>query len=105
MTESRRNGGNGPAKAGGTNRRGDQLPRRAKSEVYSFVDYADITLLERPAIARTDFTLGSWGGGVRLSYAENATIGIEVADAWNQPVPGYDQDWRVALSWKLSIRP
>lgn len=79
--------------------------RFSKSEIYSFVDYADVTLLERAAIPRTDFTLGSWGGGVRLSYSENATIGVEVADAWDQPVPGYDQDWRVALSWKLSIRP
>jgi hemolysin activation/secretion protein len=77
----------------------------SKSEIYSFVDYADVTLLARPAIPRTDFRLGSWGGGVRLSYAENATIGLELADAWNQPVPGYDQDWRVALSWKLAIRP
>jgi hemolysin activation/secretion protein len=77
----------------------------AKSEIYSFVDYADVTLLARAAIPRTNFRLGSWGGGVRLSYAENATIGLELADAWNQPVPGYDQDWRVALSWKLSLRP
>ncbi|MCA0210418.1 MAG: hypothetical protein LCH74_15260 [Proteobacteria bacterium] len=77
----------------------------AKSEIYSFVDYADVTLLARTAIPRTDFRPGSWGGGVRLSYAENATIGLELADAWKQPVPGYDQDWRVALSWKLSIRP
>lgn len=77
----------------------------SKSEIYSFVDYADVTLLARTAIPRTDFRLGSWGGGVRLSYAENATIGLELADAWKQPVPGYDQDWRVALSWKLAIRP
>lgn len=79
--------------------------RLAKSEIYTFADYADVTLLERAAIPRTDFRLGSWGGGVRLSYAENATIGLELADAWKQPVPGFDQDWRVALSWKLSIRP
>lgn len=77
----------------------------AKSEIYTFADYADVTLLARTAIPRTGFRLGSWGGGVRLSYAENATIGLELADAWKQPVPGFDQDWRVALSWKLSIRP
>jgi len=77
----------------------------AKSEIYSFIDYADVTLLARTAIPKTNFRLGSWGGGVRLSYSENATIGLELADAWNQPVPGYDQDWRVALSWKLSLRP
>lgn len=79
--------------------------RFSKSEIYSFVDYADVTLLGRTAIPRTGFQLGSWGGGVRLSYAENATIGIELADPWKQPVPGFDQDLRVALSWKLSIRP
>lgn len=77
----------------------------SKSEVYTFVDYADVALLARPANPRTDFQLGSWGGGVRLAYAENASVGLEVADAWKQPVPGFGQDWRVALSWKLSIRP
>lgn len=77
----------------------------SKSEIYGFVDYADVTLLARTAIPKTNFRLGSWGGGVRLAYAENATIGLEIADAWRQPVPGFDQDWRVALSWKLSIRP
>lgn len=77
----------------------------AKSEIYGFVDYADVTLLARPAIPQSDFRLGSWGGGVRLSYADNATMGLEIADAWKQPVAGFDQDWRVALSWKLSIRP
>ncbi|MBN8843206.1 MAG: ShlB/FhaC/HecB family hemolysin secretion/activation protein [Sphingomonadales bacterium] len=77
----------------------------ATSEVYGFADYADVTLLTRPAAPRTSYQLGSWGGGVRLSYADNATLGLEVADAWKQPVPGFDQGWRVALSWKLSIRP
>ena len=77
----------------------------SKSEIYSFIDYADVTLLGRTAIARTDFQLGSWGGGVRLSYAENATIGLELAEPWKQPVPGFGQDLRVALSWKVSIRP
>ncbi|MDK2762021.1 MAG: hypothetical protein KYX64_11775 [Sphingopyxis sp.] len=77
----------------------------AKSEIYGFVDYADVTLLARTAIPRTKFTLGSWGGGVRMAYAQNGTIGLELADAWNQPVAGFKQNLRVALSWKLSIRP
>ena len=77
----------------------------ALSEIYGFADYADVTLLARPTNPRTGYRLGSWGGGVRLSYADNATVGLEVADAWKQPAPGFDQGWRVALSWKLSIRP
>lgn len=85
------------------------LPLRSgkldKSEIYGFVDYADVTLRARPTNPRTGFRLGSWGGGIRLSYAENATIGVELADAWRQPVPGFDQKWRVALNWRLSIRP
>ena len=64
-----------------------------------------MTLLARPATSRSRFDLGSWGGGVRLSYRDNATIGVEFADAWNQPAPGFDQGWRVALAWKVSIRP
>ena len=79
--------------------------RFAASELYGFADYADVTLLARPGIARTAYRLGSWGGGVRLAYAERASIGLEVADAWKQPVAGFGQGWRVALSWKLSIRP
>jgi hemolysin activation/secretion protein len=79
--------------------------RFAKSEIYTFADYADVTLLARTTTPRADYHLGSWGGGVRLSYAEYATIGLELADAWKQPVPGFGQDLRVALSWKLSLRP
>lgn len=99
------NGDRGYAAFGEVALRPLRVGRFAKSEIYTFADYADVTLLARTAIPRTDFRLGSWGGGVRLSYAENATIGLELADAWKQPVPGFDQDWRVALSWKLSIRP
>ena len=77
----------------------------AKSEIYGFADYADVTLLARPGGARSDFDLGSYGGGIRLSYADDATIGVEIADAWNQPVPGFDQGWRVAFNWTVSIRP
>lgn len=82
-----------------------QKGRFAKSEIYGFADYADVTLLSRPAMPRSDFTLGSWGGGVRLSYTDHASVGVEVADAWDQPVPGFDQGWRVAFSWTLSLRP
>src|SRR3546814_6398171 len=77
--------------------------RFAKSEIYSFVDYADVTLLERAAIPRTDFGLGSWGGGVRLSYADNATIGIEIADAWDQPVAGRSEEHTSELQSLMRI--
>ncbi|KTE21140.1 hypothetical protein ATE67_07435 [Sphingopyxis sp. H050] len=79
--------------------------RFAPSELYGFVDYADVTLLARPTNPRIGYRLGSWGGGIRLAYADHATIGLELADAWKQPVPGFDQGWRVAFSWKLSLRP
>lgn len=82
-----------------------QNGRMAKSEIYAFADYADVRLAARASTSAAAFRLGSWGGGLRLSYADNATIGLELADAWKQPVPGFGQDLRVALSWKLSIRP
>ncbi len=99
------NGDRGVAAFGELALRPLRTGKLAKTELYGFADYADVTLLARPTIARTDFRLGSWGGGVRLAYAENASIGVELADAWKQPVPGFGQDWRVALSWKLSLRP
>src|SRR3546814_12303362 len=99
------NGDRGYAAVGEVALRPLRSGRFAKSELYSFADYADVTLLERAAIPRTDIGLGSWGGGVRLSYADNATIRIEIAAAWDHPCPGYDQDSRVTPSRNLSSRP
>lgn len=78
----------------------------AASELYGFVDYAVVELLDRPGfIAGRDFDLGSAGGGVRLGYKDNAMIGLEVANTIDSPYAGYDSEWRFSVSWRVSFKP
>lgn len=77
----------------------------AASEIYAFADYADVRLRARGLNPAFDFKLGSAGGGMRLAYSDKATIGVEAVKAWKNPVPGFDQGWRFALTWRLSFRP
>lgn len=77
----------------------------ASSEIYGFADYARVTLLARPLNPATSFKLGSWGGGLRLAYSDKVAIGVEAAKPWKVPVAGFDDDWRLSVTWKLSLRP
>lgn len=79
--------------------------KMTNSEIYGFADYARVTLLSRPLNPTTSFELGSWGGGLRLAYSDKAAIGVEAAKPWKVPVAGFDNDWRLSVTWKLSLRP
>jgi len=79
--------------------------RFAQSEVYTFVDYAVIDLLNRPGFIGRDFDLGSAGGGIRLQYGEKTMIGLEAANTIDSPYAGYDSEWRFSVTWRLSLRP
>ncbi|WP_260928756.1 ShlB/FhaC/HecB family hemolysin secretion/activation protein [Novosphingobium sp. 9] len=74
------------------------------SELYAFIDYGSTTYLERYPYLRTRLTLGSWGGGVRVDWNRRAKLGLELAKPWNLPVAGFDNDWRVLVSWNLSMK-
>ena len=52
-----------------------------------------------------DIDLGSFGAGLRAAYRDKGMLELEVARPYNQPIPGYDQDWRFSVSWKLDIKP
>lgn len=82
-----------------------QKGRFIGSEVYVFGDYARVTILDRGATPGATYALGSWGGGARLGYTDKASIGVELAKPWKRPVPTLDDDWRVSVNWKLSLRP
>lgn len=77
----------------------------ASSEVYAFADYARVSLLARALDPAFTFKLGSWGGGARLAYSDKAVIGVEAAKPLKVPVAGFDDDWRLSVTWKLSLRP
>lgn len=77
----------------------------ASSELYGFVDYGEVAFNPRPAFESARFRLGSWGGGVRAAWSDKAMLGFEVARAHTLPAPGIDDQWRAAISWRLSLRP
>lgn len=79
--------------------------RFAATELYGFGDYAAVRLLSRPAFPGEDFDLASAGAGVRLAYSDKAMIEIEGARALDRPYPGYNEDWRVSVGWRISFRP
>lgn len=74
----------------------------ARSEIYTFADYADVSFIDRP-IGSLD--LGSAGIGIRAAYKDMAELGLEAARPYDVPVPGYQDDWQFAVSWRLKFDP
>jgi len=77
----------------------------AQSEVYGFADAAKVRLLARPGFGGMDFDLASAGAGIRLAWTDKAMIEAEFAHVLDDPFVGYDEDWRLSISWRLNIRP
>ena len=75
------------------------------SELYGFADAAKVRLLARPGFDGMNFDLASAGAGVRLAWTDKAMIEVEYAHVLDDPFAGYDEDWRLSLSWRLNIRP
>lgn len=78
--------------------------RFGNSELYGFVDGGVVGVLARvPGAVRADYSLASAGAGVRLRYREKAELGLEGAHSIDAPYPGYHDDWRATISWRLSL--
>jgi hemolysin activation/secretion protein len=75
------------------------------SEIYGFIDGATSRILSRPGFPGQDFDLASAGGGIRIGWADKAMVELELAHTLDEPFPGYDEDWRLSVSWRLNIRP
>lgn len=75
----------------------------AASELYAFADRAWIGVSARGADPRIDLALASAGIGGRVRFKDKAELGLEAAAAIDDPYPGFDQDWRVSVMWKLSL--
>lgn len=74
----------------------------ARSEVYLFADYADGSL---SGPGRQTLDLSSAGIGVRISYKNYATLGLEWAEPLSLPVRGINENGVFTVTWALRYRP
>jgi hemolysin activation/secretion protein len=72
----------------------------AGSEIYLFADYAD-GMISPDTLTERTFDLGSAGVGTRIVYKDIASLGLEIAEPWKQPVDGLDDDPVVTVSWGI----
>ncbi len=77
----------------------------SKSEIYIFADYASGDVFSRFTDATATFDLGSFGAGLRAAYEDKGVLELELARPLDQPVPGFDQDWRLSVGWRFEWRP
>jgi hemolysin activation/secretion protein len=75
----------------------------AASELYAFADRAWIGVSARGADPGVDLSMASAGIGTRFKFKEKAELGLEAAKPIEDPYPGYAEDWRVSVMWKLSL--
>ena len=77
--------------------------RLAQSEIYGFTDGGVIGVRPRGTAPGADYALASGGVGVRARYLDKAELGLEAAHAIDDPYPGYADDWRISVAWRLSL--
>lgn len=75
----------------------------AASELYAFADRAWIGIAARGTDPAIDLAMASAGIGGRLKFKEKAEIGLEAATAIDDPYPAFDEDWRISVTWRLSL--
>lgn len=75
----------------------------AGTELYAFADRAWIGLAGRGGDPRIDLAMASAGVGTRLRLLDKAELGLEAATAIDDPYPGFDEDWRFSVMWRLSL--
>ena len=74
------------------------------SEIYAFADYGGGSL-NASGTGLRDITLGSAGLGVRLKWKTYASLGLEMAQPFEQPVPSLDDDPIYSLTWSFKYQP
>lgn len=83
------------------------LPKIAKklesTELYVFTDGARVRVLQRGPFAAANYSLASAGIGTRLRYSTKAELGLEGAKSIERPYPAANDDWRVSVSWRLTL--
>lgn len=77
--------------------------RLAASEIYGFADAGMVSIVARGAAPGGDFGVASAGVGGRVKWRDKAELGLEAARVIDDPYPNYPDDWRVSVSWRLSL--
>lgn len=80
--------------------RGDRF---GQSEVYSFVDGGVVGVLPRGGLPRLDYALASAGVGLRARFRDKVELGLEAARSIDDPYPGFDDDWRFSVAYRLTL--
>lgn len=75
----------------------------AQSELYAFADRAWIGIAARGTDPRFDLAMASAGFGGRMRFKDKGELGLEAAKAIDDPYPGFDEDWRLSVNWRLSL--
>lgn len=75
----------------------------AASELYAFADRAWIGVNPRGVNPRVNLAMASTGVGGRVKFKNKAELGLEAAKAIDDPYPGFDEDWRLSVNWRLSL--
>lgn len=75
----------------------------AASELYGFADRAWIGVNPRGINPRVNLDMASAGVGGRVKFKNKAELGLEAATAIEDPYPGFDEDWRLSVNWRLSL--
>ena len=77
----------------------------SRSEIYGFGDYAIAGFRPRPGTPAQTFDLASLGAGLRATWTEKVTVGVEGARVIDRPFATYEGNWRVTFYWALQFRP
>ena len=60
-------------------------------------------VLARDGFVGQRYGLASAGVGTRARWRDKAELGLEASRVLDEPYPGYDENWRLTASWRLSL--
>lgn len=74
------------------------------SEIYVFGDYGGGSINAIGSLL-DNVTMGSAGFGARIAWKKTASIGLEFAQPFDQPVTGLSDDPIISVSWAFKYQP
>lgn len=77
--------------------------RYAQSELYGFIDGGVVRVAGRGGVPAQRYDLASAGVGARIRRGAKAELGLEAARVIERPYRGYDDDWQLTASWRLTL--
>ncbi|MBR9806857.1 MAG: ShlB/FhaC/HecB family hemolysin secretion/activation protein [Alphaproteobacteria bacterium] len=75
-----------------------------QSDIYVFADYGGGSV-NNPTSSLQDITLGSAGVGVRFKWKDMTMLGLEMAEPFELPVSGLNDDPIYSVTWSFKYQP